>query len=203
MKKLLLLLSLISLNFLAQQQSTIQEQSNHYKNYSFSKDTQWDSLNTIENGTVYQANSNQQKTTSCTLNKKVYGWHPYWVGSVYTNYDWSMLSDFCYFDYAVSPTTGNNTNTSFAWATSAAVTAAISNSVNVHFCATLFGSHSTFWGSSTAQQTFITNAINLLNSRPGSNGINIDFEGMGSSDKAPFTAFMTSLCNQVHAANPN
>jgi GH18 family chitinase len=114
-----------------------------------------------------------------------------------------MLSDFCYFDYAVSPTTGNNTNASFAWATSAAVTAAISNSVNVHFCATLFGSHSTFWGSSTAQQTFITNAINLLNSRPGSNGINIDFEGMGSADKAPFTAFMTSLCNQVHAANSN
>ena len=203
MKKILLLLSFISLKFLAQQQSTIQEQSNHYKNYSFSKDTQWDSLNTIENGTVYQANSNQQKTTSCTLNKKVYGWHPYWVGSVYTNYDWSMLSDFCYFDYAVSPTTGNNTNASFAWATSAAVTAAISNSVNVHFCATLFGSHSTFWGSPTAQQTFITNAMNLLNSRPGSNGINIDFEGMGSSDKVPFTAFMTSLCNQVHAANPN
>lgn len=205
MKKLLPLLLLLSLNILAQQQSTIQEQSNHYKNYSFSKDTQWDSLNTIENGTVYQANPIQSKSSTlpCTLNKKVYGWHPYWVGSVYTNYDWSMLSDFCYFDYSVSPTTGNNTNASFAWASSAAVTAAISNSVNVHFCATLFGSHSTFWASSTAQQTFITNAINLLNSRPGSNGINIDFEGMGSADKVPFTTFMTNLCNQVHAANPN
>jgi spore germination protein YaaH len=205
MKKLLLLLTLVSLNILAQQQSTIQEQSNHYKNYSFSKDTQWDSLNTIENGTVYQANPIQYKSSSlpCTLNKKVYGWHPYWVGSVYTNYDWSMLSDFCYFDYSVSPTTGNNTNASFAWASSAAVTAAISNSVNVHFCATLFASHSTFWASPTAQQTFITNAINLLNSRPGSNGINIDFEGMGASDKTPFTAFMTNLCNQVHAANSN
>jgi spore germination protein YaaH len=203
MKKLLPLLLLISINFLAQQQSTVQEQSNHYKNYSFSKDSQWDSLNTVENGTVYQVNSKQQKTTSCTLNKKVYGWHPYWVGSVYTNYDWSMLSDFCYFDYSVSPTTGNNTNGSFAWANSAAVTAAISNSVNVHFCATLFASHSTFWASSTAQQTFITNAINLLNSRPGSNGINIDFEGMGSSDKTPFATFMTNLCNQVHAANSN
>ena len=198
----LLLFIVLPLTFLAQQ-STIQEQSTHYKNFSFSKENQWDSLNTIENGTIYQANSNQQKTTNCTLNKKVYGWHPYWVGSVYTNYDWSMLSDFCYFDYSVSPTTGNNTNTSFAWSTSAAVTAAISNSVNVHFCATLFASHSTFWASSTAQQTFISNAINLLNSRPGSNGINIDFEGMGSSDKVPFTAFMTSLCNQVHAANPN
>ena len=203
MKKRLLLSILIPLNFLAQQQSTIQEQSNHYKNFSFSKDSQWDSLNTIENGTIYHENSNQQKTTSCTLNKKVYGWHPYWVGSVYTNYDWSMLSDFCYFDYSVSPTTGSNTNASFAWASSAAVTAAISNSVNVHFCATLFASHSTFWASSTAQQTFITNAINLLNSRPGSNGINIDFEGMGASDKTPFTTFMTNLCNQVHAANSN
>lgn len=199
----LLLILFIPLSFIAQQQSTIQEQSQHYKNYSFSEDKQWDSLNTSETGTVYHPNSLQSKTTSCTLNKKVYGWHPYWVGSVYTNYDWSMLSDFCYFDYSVSPTTGNNTNGSFAWSTSAAVTAAISNSVNVHFCATLFSSHSTFWASSTAQQNFITNTINLLNSRPGSNGINIDFEAMGSSDKAPFTAFMTNLCNQVHAANPN
>lgn len=183
--------------------STIQEQSNHYKNFHFSKEAQWDSLNKAETGTAVAQNISHQKTSACTLNKKVYGWHPYWVGSVYNNYDWSMLSDFCYFDYGVSPTTGNNTNASFAWASSAAVTAAISNSVNVHFCATMFSSHSTFWASSTAQQTFITNAINLLNSRPGSNGINIDFEGMGASDKAPFTAFMTNLCNQVHAANPN
>jgi spore germination protein YaaH len=210
MKKLLPILLLASLNILAQQKSTIQEQSNHYKNYSFSKDTQWDSLNTAENGTVYQDNPIQSKTSSlpCTLNKKVYGWHPYWVGSVYTNYDWSMLSDFCYFDYEVNPSTGNNaassfTNATTGWANSAAVTAAISHSINVHFCATLFASHSTFWASSTAQQTFITNAINLLNSRPGSNGINIDFEGMGSADKIPFTTFMTNLCNQVHAANSN
>ena len=203
MKTCLLLILLYPLTFVAQQ-STIQEQSNHYKNYYFTRDTQWDSLNTLENGTVYHPNLLQPKTnTTCTLNKKVYGWHPYWVGSVYTNYDWSMLSDFCYFDYSVSPTTGSNTNTSFTWASSAAVTAAISNSINVHFCATLFASHATFWASSTAQQTFITNAINLLTSRPGSNGINIDFEGMGASDKTPFTTFITNLCNQVHAANPN
>ncbi|MES2513648.1 MAG: glycosyl hydrolase family 18 protein [Bacteroidota bacterium] len=202
MTQKLLLLLLFPFSFFAQQSSTVQEQSMYYKNYNFTKDTQWDSLNTIENGTVYQINPKSKTSAACNLNKKVYGWHPYWVGSVYTNYDWSMLSDFCYFDYGVSPTTGNNTNTSFAWNTSAAVTAALSNSVNVHFCATLFSSHSTFWASSTAQQTFITNAINLLQSR-GGNGLNIDFEGMGASDKVPFTAFMTNLCNQVHAANSN
>lgn len=202
MKKLVLALSFLPF-FLFAQQSIIQEQSNHYRNLNYTNDSQWDSLYTVENGVPIAQTTPLAKTTAtCTLNKKVYGWHPYWVGSVYTNYDWSMLSDFCYFDYGVSPTTGNNTNTSFAWNTSAAVTAAKNNSVAIHFCATLFSSHSTFWASSTAQQTFITNAINLLNSR-GGNGINIDFEGMGSADKAPFTAFMTSLCNQVHAANPN
>ena len=200
-----LLINLLFPISLFAQQSTIQEQSQHYKNYSFINDAQWDSLQVIENGFMPSPSLPVSKTNSltCSLNKKVYGWHPYWVGSVYTNYDWSMLSDFVYFDYSVSPTTGNNTNTSFAWASSGAVTTAISNSVNVHFCATLFASHSTFWASSSAQQTFITNAINLLNSRPGSNGINIDFEGMGASDKTPFTTFMTNLCNQVHAANSN
>jgi spore germination protein YaaH len=202
-KKILFFL-ILPFSAFSQQNSTIHEQSEHYRNFSFTKDTQWDSLNLAENGTAYQPNAVQSKTGSlpCVLNKKVYGWHPYWVGSVYTNYDWSMLSDFCYFDYSVSPTTGNNTNGSFAWSTSAAVTSALSHSVNVHFCATLFSSHSTFWASSTAQQTFITNAINLLNSR-GGNGINIDFEGMGSSDKTPFKNFMVNLCNQVHAANSN
>lgn len=201
--KLAILLLILCPVVVFSQQSTIQEQSNHYKSFGLSSEAQWDSLNYAEQGlTVNPDVSSQRSTAACTLNKKVYGWHPYWVGSVYTNYDWSMLSDFCYFDYSVSPTTGNNTNTSFAWATSAAVTAAKSHSVNIHFCATLFASHSTFWASSTAQQTFITNAINLLNSR-GGNGINIDFEGMGSSDKTPFKNFMVNLCNQMHAANPN
>lgn len=203
MKSLLAFLLVYSLACFSQQ-STIQEQSNHYRRYGFVNDQQWDSLRFLEQGIAQPAAASLRSTStgSCNLTKKVYGWHPYWMGSVYTNYDWSMLSDFCYFDYSVSPTTGNNTNTSFAWSTSAAVTAAKTNSVAIHFCATLFASHSTFWASSTAQQTFITNAINLLNSR-GGNGLNIDFEGMGSSDKTPFKNFMVNLCNQVHAANPN
>lgn len=203
MKTLLFFLLAIPLACLPQQ-STVREQSTYYQQFHYSNDAQWDSLRVSQQGIPAQPASTLRAVTSgsCNLTKKVYGWHPYWVGSVYNNYDWDMLSDFCYFDYSVSPTTGNNTNTSFAWATSAAVTAAKSHSVNIHFCATLFASHSTFWASASAQQTFITNAINLLNSR-GGNGLNIDFEGMGSSDKTPFKNFMVNLCNQVHAANPN
>lgn len=184
----------------SQQASTIREQSQHYSQFHFTQDAQWDSLRAAINGPAQLAAKTQ--STACSLVKQVYGWHPYWNGSVYNNYDWSMLSDFCYFDYEVTPSTGQNSNASFAWSTSAAVTAAKTHSVNIHFCASLFSGHSTFWASSTAQQTFITNAINLLNSR-GGNGLNIDFEGMGSSDKVPFKNFMISLCNQLHAANPN
>ena len=204
MAKKLFFLILFPVTVFAQHQSIMQEQSNYYKNLHIADDAKWDSINGITNNNSNMASLSAERTatTACVLNKKVYGWHPYWNGTVYNNYDWSMLSEFCYFDYSVTPSTGQNSNTSFAWATSAAVTAALTNSVNVHFCATLFASHATFWASSTAQQTFITNAINLLNSR-GGKGINIDFEGMGSSDKVPFKTFMTNLCNQVHAANSN
>ncbi|MES2132196.1 MAG: hypothetical protein V4506_07580 [Bacteroidota bacterium] len=73
MKKTLLffiLLPVISFS----QQSTIQEQSNHYKNYHFTRETQWDSLNSIEQGISVNPNSTALRsasTASCTLNKKV------------------------------------------------------------------------------------------------------------------------------------
>lgn len=181
--------------------SIMREQSEFYSAFKFTNDNSWDSLNTIINGSSPSGKSNH-KTAACNLTKKVFGWHPYWVGSVYTAYDWNMLSDFCYFDYAVSPTTGQNTNTSFAWSTSAAVTAAKANGKKIHICATLFAAHSTFWASSTAQTTFINNIVSLLNSR-GGNGVNIDFEGMGSADKTPFKNFMINLKNALTAANPN
>jgi len=113
----------------------------------------------------------------------------------------NLMSDLCYFDYTVSPNTGNNTNASFAWSTSTAVTNAIANGVNAHICATLFSSHSPFLASSSAQQTFITNIINLLQAR-GGKGVNLDFEGMVASNSAPFTAFVINLSNQLHAAIP-
>lgn len=206
MNKFLFFFLIISSVLIGQQQkSTIQEQSEFYKKFRFSNPQQWDSLETVLNGSiaVNASKTVNTSTTNCTLTKKVYGWHPYWSGAtIHNNYDWNLISEFVYFDYEVSPTTGNNTNASFAWATSPAVTAALSNSVNVHLCATMFANHSTFWGSSTAQQTFITNVINLITSR-GAHGLNIDFEVMGAADKTPFKDFMINLSTQLKTANPN
>lgn len=186
--------------------SIIQEESEKYRQFHFKNEHQWDSLQVVLGNKKLSSELKTTQTStlnpSCTLNKKVFGWFPYWQGSTYTNFKWNLLSDFCYFDYSISPSTGNNTNSSYAWLTSNAVTTAKANGCKIHICATLFSGHSTFWASSTAKTTFINNIISDLNAR-GGNGVNIDFEGMGSSDKTPFTNFIIQLKTALQAANPN
>ncbi|MFT5600326.1 MAG: spore germination protein YaaH [Flavobacteriales bacterium] len=137
--------------------------------------------------------------SSCNLDKVTYGWHPYWIGNAYLNYDWDLLSHFSFFSYEVNSSTGD-ANSTHGWATSAAVDAALaSGNTKVTLCATLFSGHNTFFGSSTAQQTFITNMINLVSSR-GAHGVQIDFEGLPSGQRTNFANFMVDLCTQMHAA---
>jgi spore germination protein YaaH len=204
MKKILcLFFAAIIISTYSYGQSSMQEQKKYFDKYHFTADEDWDKLRADGNHLLPSEKKQLPQTTStCTLNKRVFGWHPYWQGSVYTNYKWNLLSDFCYFDYEISPTTGQNTNSSFVWRTSAAVTTAKANGSNIHFCASLFSGFSTFFGSATAQQTFIDSCKALLAAR-GAKGVNLDFEGMGASSKAPFTAFVQNLSSQIKAVNPN
>ncbi len=145
----------------------------------------------------------QQKYNGCSLNKMVYGWHPYWAGSDYLNYEWDLLSHFSFFSYEVNPNNGNALDT-HGWSTSAAVDAALaSGNTKVTLCVSLFGSTNltTFLTNATAKQTLITNLINLVQSR-GAHGVNIDFEGLPSAQTANFANFMVDLSNQMHAAIP-
>jgi spore germination protein YaaH len=177
--------------------SIMQEQSEEYSKYSFTTESEWDSLR----GGAKTKSSTASKSMVCTLNKRVFGWHPYWMGTAYNNYDWDLLSDLSYFSYEVNASNGNAITT-HNWLTAPVVTAAQNNGVNVNLCVTLFSSHATFLGSSSSQQTLITNLISLVQQR-NAKGVNIDFEGVPSSQSAAFTAFMISLCNQMHAAVPN
>jgi spore germination protein YaaH/PKD repeat protein len=136
---------------------------------------------------------------SCALDKIVYGWHPYWVGSAYLNYQWDLLSHMSFFSYEVNAADGQP-NSTHGWSTSAAIDSALaSGNTKVTLCVTLFSGHSTFFGSPTAEQTLITNLINLVQSR-GAHGVNIDFEGLPASQTTNFANFMVDLSNQMHSA---
>jgi len=191
---LLLFALLISSHFFAQNISIHQEQLEQYNTLGN------DNANWYEQNTVAAEKPTQEKA-ACNLNKVVYGWHPYWVGSAYNNYDWDLLSHFSFFSYEVDAATGN-ANSTHGWSTSAAVDAALaSGNTKVTLCVTLFSGHSTFFASSTSEQTLIDNLINLVQTR-GAHGVNIDFEGIPSSQTTNFANFMVDLSNQMHAAIP-
>lgn len=176
------------------QKSIHQEQLEFYNSLGNSNAEYYEQI------TKASVKASTQKAT-CNLNKVVYGWHPYWVGNVYQNYDWNLLSHFSFFSYEVDASTGN-ANDTHGWATSAAVNAALaSGTTKVTLCVTLFSDHNTFFASSTAQQTLITNLINLIQSR-GAHGVNVDFEGLPAAQKTNFANFMVNLATQFHSAIP-
>ncbi len=151
--------------------------------------------------TIAVSKKTQTEKVICNLNKKVYGWHPYWIGSAYQNYQWDLLSHLSFFSYEVDYLTGNAVST-HGWSTSAAVNAALATgSTKVTLCVTLFANHTSFLTNTTAKQALITNLISLISSR-GAHGVNIDFEGLPSSQSTNFANFMVDLSNQFHSAIP-
>lgn len=138
--------------------------------------------------------------SNCTLNKIVFGWHPYWNNGLENNYNWNLISDLSYFAYEVNPANGQASSTR-GWDTVAVVDSALAHGVRVNLCVTLFSNHASFFSSSAAQQTLISNLITKVQQR-NAHGVNIDFEAVPSANKNDLTAFMINLCNQMHAAIP-
>lgn len=86
---------------------------------------------------------NRSANSNCQLNKMVFGWHPYWQNGLETNYDWNLISDFCYFSYELDASTGN-ASTTHSFETVSVIDDALSSGTKVHLCVTLFSSHATF-----------------------------------------------------------
>lgn len=203
MKKFLLLFLFCSLAGFVSAQSThksiMQEQSEEYSKYNLAAEQQWDSLNAILNpGSIQKIMPNQK--SSCSLTKMVYGWYPYWNGTVYNNFQWNLISRLSYCFYDVDYSTGNATST-HSWSTAAVIDSAFAHGVKVDLCVDLFSNLTSFLGNTTAQTTLINNIVSMVQSR-GAHGVCIDFEGMTSSNKTAFATFMTNLCNQMHASVP-
>lgn len=180
--------------------SITQEQNELYRQYPLTSESQWDSLRLAYPAPRTSYSVPLTSSGNCILQKRVFGWHPYWMGSAYNNYNWSLISDLSFFSYEVDAATGNAVTT-HGWSTANVVTVAQANGVRVNLCATLFSNHATFLTNVSAKQTFISTIISLVQQR-NANGCNIDFEGVPLSQSANFTAFMIDLCNQMHTAIP-
>jgi len=173
-------------------QSIHQMESNYYNTLDKMDQKGFDILNQFRNTNF--------DTKLTELNKKVFGYHPYWGGSNYLNYQWNLLSDLCYFSYEVDPYTGNASDL-HDWETSSAIDSALANGVKVHLCLTLFSGHSAFFSDQDAQETLISNSIELIENR-GAHGVNLDVEALPTSNSADFTNFVINFYNQLKMALP-
>lgn len=134
------------------------------------------------------------------MNRKVFGYHPYWMGSAYLSYQWDLLTDLCFFSYEVNPHNGEPADL-HGFISSPAVDSALANGTDVHLCVTLFSNHSLFLENMQSRQTLIDNLINLLTEKDAA-GINIDFEAVSPSQKIPLNDFLIDLSQQLHQAVP-
>ena len=189
------------LSFTALAQPSIhEEQTNRFNQFPFENEAQFDSLRGASQ--ISATDHSFRRGGNCQLQQQVYGWHPYWMGSAYNNYDFSLLSTISYFSYQVVPSTGNYSNIQ-SWKTTNLVNLAHAAGCRVELCVTNFGStnNNTLLSNPTAQQTLIDSLISLVQYR-NADGVNIDFEGIPGSQKTNFNNFMINLSNQMHAAIP-
>jgi spore germination protein len=132
--------------------------------------------------------------------KKVFGWHPYWMGTAYLSYNFSLLSAVAYFSYEMDPSTGYYRSV-HDWRTTKLVDSAHAHQCKVLLSVTNFGSknNAAFLSNKSAQRTFINTLITLLRERNG-DGVNIDFEDIPRSSRADLSNFIIDLSSSLRAA---
>ncbi|NOZ74049.1 MAG: T9SS type A sorting domain-containing protein [FCB group bacterium] len=133
--------------------------------------------------------------------RTVFGYHPYWEGTNWQDYNYDLLTTVAYFSAEVS-SSGQLTNL-HGWPVTGLINAAHSNGVKVVLAATLFSSSSitTLLSSASKRQTLITNLLAQVQAGNG-DGVNIDFEGMPASQKQNMVQFITDLAATFHSAIP-
>ena len=88
---LILLCGMVAVQAQTEQAPSIhQEQLEYYKNMGLSPED-WQR----QNEQASPANRLKNEDT-CRLQKRVFGWHPYWSNGLESHYNWEMLSDLSY-----------------------------------------------------------------------------------------------------------
>ncbi|RMF08494.1 MAG: T9SS C-terminal target domain-containing protein [Candidatus Neomarinimicrobiota bacterium] len=133
--------------------------------------------------------------------RTVFGYHPYWEGTNWQDYNYDLLTTVAYFSAEVN-SSGQLTHL-HGWPVTGLINAAHAHGVKVVLCATLFNSSSmeTLLSSADRRQTLITNLLSQVQAGQA-DGVNIDFEGLPASQKQNMVQFITDLTTTFHTQIP-
>jgi len=136
-----------------------------------------------------------------TPSKEVFGYHPYWMGTAWTNYDFNLISTLAYFSAEVTPT--GNLGNLHGWPIASLINEAHAHGTKVVLCATLFNSNdlTTLLSNASYRQNLIDNLLTQVQAG-NADGVNIDFESFPASQRENMVTFITDLTNTFHSAIP-
>lgn len=167
-----------------------------YEKENLTTEAEWDDLN---------------KTSSVKFKGKfkikpdiqVFGWHPFWKGSAYKNYNFSLLTTVAYFSYDLNPHTGFYKSI-HNWKETKLIEMAHKERCKVLLAVTNFGKeeNTTFLNNTVAQKKMIETVIKLIRER-GADGVAVDFEGVAHDDDKKFVAFIAELSGSLKKENKN
>jgi spore germination protein YaaH len=132
---------------------------------------------------------------------QVHGWHPYWMGTSYLDYDWSLVSTVAFFSLELD---GNGSIVNdHAWPWTGLVSAAHAGGARVIVTATLFSSSSiTALLSDPGRRAAAAANLVAATLAGDADGVDIDFEGVAGSQRANLVTFMQELRSALDAAIP-
>jgi len=134
-------------------------------------------------------------------NREVFGYHPYWMGTAWQNYNYNLISTIAYF--SAEATAQGNLSNLHGWPVAGLINLAHANGVNVVLCVTLFDSEDliTLLSNPSNRENLINNL--LIQVQAGNaDGVNVDFESFPSSQKQNMVQFITDLTNTFHTEIP-
>lgn len=172
-------------------------ESHVVKSKQMHSETEYDDLNKIAHPDTSPLHP------ECTLQKEVFGFHPYWYGTSYKSYDFHALSHVSYFTLHIDPKTGH-IETPNLWTTTPLVELAKSSQTTVGVTIANFGprENNDFLSNAQAQAVFIKEVEETLADR-GAASLTIDFEGVAQVDKENFSGFIEKLHGALSSKNNN
>ncbi|MCK4643770.1 T9SS type A sorting domain-containing protein [bacterium] len=154
----------------------------------------------------YKAEGTRLFTTQAeasALKGTVFGFLPYWEVST-ANIRFDLLSHIALFSYHFDPADGAIIERN-GWPNLSLTNTAHAAGAKVILCVTNFYSgydYSGFLDNTTARNNLIAALISEVEST-GLDGVNIDFEGISSSQKSAFVSFITSLNDGLKNSHPS
>jgi len=138
---------------------------------------------------------------------KVFGWHPYWMGSAYESYNFQLLTHVSWFSYNLDAETGSYDNPEVIelWNTTPLLDSAQAHNCKVLLCVTSHqrAGNRLFLDNATDQQQTLIDSLTTLIEKRGAHGVDLNFENLPIGYEKKLTAFIKKLSRALRKQDPD